>query len=203
MVSMDIIKEQTLKCIYWETPVISVSVLTSILTLLVSVCYLSLISVCAYLSLVVLAMVLAVRLYFYIMVLLNKTTPGSNPLNMITSIDVNIPPEKVVNISGILVDILNPAMMELRRLFLLENWFDTIKFVLSLWCLTYIGSWFNMMTLIILTWIGFFTIPLVYKNNQATIDEVVSTANNQINDIKEKINSVIPLKNKGVLKKEE
>lgn len=28
-------------------------------------------------------------------------------------------------------------------------------------------SWrFNMMTLIILTWVGFFTLPLVYKNNQ-------------------------------------
>ena len=34
------------------------------------------------------------------------------------------------------------------------------------------GNWlstnlrFNMMTLIILTWVGFFTLPLVYKNNQ-------------------------------------
>lgn len=200
---MDIIKEQILKCIYWETPVISVSVLTSILTLLVSVCYLSLIAVGAYLSLIVLALVLSIRLYNYIMVLLNKTTPGSNPLNIITSIDVTIPPEKVVNIAGILVDILNPAMMEVRRLFLLDNWFDTIKFVLSLWCLTYIGSWFNMMTLIILIWLALFTIPLVYKNNQASIDDVINTANNQINDIKEKINSVIPLKNKGVIKKEE
>jgi hypothetical protein len=27
---------------------------------------------------------------------------------------------------------------------------DTIKFGLSLWCLTYIGSWFNATTLIIL-----------------------------------------------------
>ena len=77
--------------------------------------------------------------------------------------------------------------MELRRLFLLESIFDTLKFILCLWGLTYIGSWFvlsivinnsslynwlstnlrfNMMTLIILTWVGFFTLPLVYKNNQ-------------------------------------
>lgn len=56
--------------------------------------------------------------------------------------------------------------MELRRLFLLENWFDTIKFVLCLWGFTYIGSWFNMMTLIILAWVGLFTLPLLYKNNQ-------------------------------------
>ncbi len=34
--------------------------------------------------------------------------------------------------------------------FAVENMVDTIKFGLSLWCLTYIGSWFNATTLIIL-----------------------------------------------------
>jgi hypothetical protein len=38
---------------------------------------------------------------------------------------------------------------------------DSIKFGLSLWLLTYIGSWFNAMTLIILFWVGLFTIPKV------------------------------------------
>ena len=38
---------------------------------------------------------------------------------------------------------------------------DSIKFGLSLWLLTYIGSWFNAMTLVILSWVGLFTIPKV------------------------------------------
>jgi hypothetical protein len=42
---------------------------------------------------------------------------------------------------------------------------DSIKFGLSLWLLTYIGSWFNAMTLIILSWVGLFTIPKVIKFN--------------------------------------
>jgi hypothetical protein len=42
-----------------------------------------------------------------------------------------------------------------------ENMLDSIKFGLSLWLLTYIGSWFNAMTLIILSWVGLFTIPKV------------------------------------------
>ena len=70
-----------------------------------------------------------------------QAEPGSDPLQCVTSIDVTIPPERVADITGFLVDILNPAVMELRRLFLLESIFDTIKFILCLWGLTYIGSW--------------------------------------------------------------
>jgi hypothetical protein len=57
-----------------------------------------------------------------------------------------------------------------------------------------------MMTLIILTWVGFFSLPLVYKNNQAAVDDVVGQVNSQISDIKEKVMGVIPMKN---MKKEE
>ena len=112
-----------------------------------------------------------------------QAEPGSDPLQCVQAADLSIPPEKVADITGFLVDVINPSIMELRRLFLLESIFDTVKFVLCLWGLTYIGSWFvinissrsnwlstnlrfNMMTLIILTWVGFFTLPLVYKNNQ-------------------------------------
>merc|ERR1712110_872801 len=131
-----------------------------------------------------------------------KAEPGSDPLQCVQCVDLSIPPEKVADITGFLVDVINPSIMELRRLFLLESIFDTLKFILCLWGLTYIGSWFNMMTLIILTWVGFFTLPLVYKNNQAAVDDVIGQVNTKISDIKEKITGVIPMKNK-ILKKEE
>merc|ERR1712227_167784 len=162
----------------------------------------SLISVAAYTSLAALAAVMAIKVYSFMMVFMKKAEPGSDPLQCVTSIDVSIPPERVADITGFLVHILNPAVMELRRLFLLESIFDTIKFILCLWGLTYIGSWFNMMTLVILTWLGFFSLPLVYKNNQAAVDDVIGQVNTQITDIKEKIAGVIPMK-KGVAKKEE
>merc|ERR1712073_64510 len=144
-----------------------------------------------------------IKIYSFAMVFMKKAEPGSDPLLSLTNVDVNIPPERVAEITGILVDIANPSIMELRRLFLLESIFDTIKFILCLWGLTYIGSWFNMMTLIILTWVGFFTLPLVYKNNQAAVDDVVGQVNTQISDIKEKVMGVIPMKNKDSMKKEE
>lgn len=202
MVSYESAKETTKKLVHWEVPAASGGAFGAGLGLLTAIAYFSLISVAAYTSLAALAAVMAIKVYSFVMVFMKKAEPGSDPLQCVTSIDVTIPPERVADITGFLVDILNPAVMELRRLFLLESLFDTLKFILCLWGLTYIGSWFNMMTLVILTWLGFFSLPLVYKNNQAAVDDVIGQVNSQITDIKEKIAGVIPMKNK-ILKKEE
>ena len=62
---------------------------------------------------------------------------------------------------------LNCGILELRKLFLIDNMMDSIKFGLGLWLLTYIGAWFNAMTLVILAWVGLFTIPKVRSEIQA------------------------------------
>jgi len=215
--------------VHWENPVGSASTLGFVLAVLVSICYYSFISVVAYISLTLLVIVLGIKIYSFAMVFLkkvfktdidtislwtfgkskqrgrrelSKADPSSDPLIAITNIEVNIPPEKVAEITGFLVDVANPSIMELRRLFLLENWFDSLKFVLCLWGFTYIGSWFNMMTLIILAWVGLFTLPLLYKNNQAAVDEIVGSVNTQMTEIKDKVMAVIPM-SKDSTKKEE
>jgi len=203
MVSYETAKDATAKLVHWETPAASGGVFGSVLGVLVCISYFSLISVLAYISLAMLAAVLAIKVYSFAMVFMKKAEPGSDPLQCVTNIDVSIPPERVADMTGFMVDILNPSIMELRRLFLLESIFDTIKFILCLWGLTYIGSWFNMMTLLMLTWLGVFSLPLVYKNNQAAVDDVIGQVNTQISDIKEKVMGVIPMKNKDAMKKEE
>ena len=50
---------------------------------------------------------------------------------------------------------------------------ETLKFGLCLYVLTYVGAWFNALTLLILAWIGVFTVPKLYLNNQAAVDEMV------------------------------
>jgi len=203
MVSFEATKETTKKLVHWDNPPASAGLFSGVLALLVSICYFSLVSVLAYISLAVLAAVMAIKVYSTVMVFMKKAEPGSDPLHCVTNIDLTIPPEKVADITGFMLDVINPSIMELRRLFLLESILDTSKFLLCLWGLTYIGSWFNMMTLIILTWVGFFTLPLVYKNNQAAVDDVVGQVNTQISEIKEKVMGVIPMKNKDAMKKEE
>ena len=56
-----------------------------------------------------------------------------------TGMDVTIAPERVNEIANKATSKLNSGIVELRRLFLVENMMDSIKFGLSLWVLTYIG----------------------------------------------------------------
>lgn len=65
-------------------------------------------------------------------------------------IDLTLQPEKVQNIAGVAVTHINAYVAELRRLFLVEDLVDSLKFALLLWLLTYIGAIFNGMTVVIL-----------------------------------------------------
>ena len=78
---------------------------------------------------------------------------------------------------------------------------DTIKFGLSLWLLTYVGSWFNFLTLVILAWIGAFSLPKLYQQNQAQVDQVVAQITTQLEEVKAKVLALIP--NKAVAAKED
>lgn len=64
--------------------------------------------------------------------------------------DLTLSQEKIQNIAGVAVAHLNGFIAELRRLFLVEDLVDSIKFGVILWVMTYIGAWFNGMTLVIL-----------------------------------------------------
>lgn len=64
--------------------------------------------------------------------------------------DVTLSPEKAQQITAVTVAHLNGFITEMRRLFLVENGVDSIKFGVILCVMTYIGAWFNGMTLVIL-----------------------------------------------------
>lgn len=190
--------------VHWEDPISSGAVFGSVLVALVSICYYSLISVVAYLSLGLLSIVLGVKLYSYVMVMMKKAEPGSNPLSRIAAMEVTIPSDKVSELSTGLAEKLNCGLGELRRLFLVDNMVDTVKFGLSLWCLTYIGSWFNAMTLLILTWITAFTVPKIYQNNKTAIDDVLGKVKVQLDEVKGKVMAVMPAQMKpAVVEKED
>lgn len=65
-------------------------------------------------------------------------------------LDVSLPQDKVQEVCSVATAHLNAAIVELRRLFLVEDLVDSAKFGVLLWVLTYLGSWFNGMTLIII-----------------------------------------------------
>ena len=84
-------------------------------------------------------------------------------MTFVLGVETTIPQEKIDTIAQSAGDKLNLVIAEVRKFVLIENVFDSVKFGLALWLLTYIGSWFNAMTLVILAWVGLFTIPKVRK----------------------------------------
>lgn len=186
--------------VYWEDPVASGAVFGSVLVTLVSLCYNSLLSVVSYLSLALLSLVLLVKLYSYVMVFLKKAEAGSDPLAKCANMSLAVPADTIAELAPCLANQINSSVTELRRLFLVENMVDTIKFGLSLWLLTYVGTWFNALTLVILGWIVAFTLPKLYLNNQAQVDEVLGKVMAQVDEVKGKVMALIP--NKSVEKKD-
>ena len=94
---------------------------------------------------------------------------SSDPLHHLTCLQLTIPADRVGEVSGAASSLANAAVAELRSLLLCEKWLDTLKFAASLICLTYIGSWFNLLTLVILTWVGAFTLPRIYRDNRVCV----------------------------------
>ena len=49
---------------------------------------------------------------------------------------------------------------------------DTLKFGLCLYLLTFLGAWFNALTLVTLVWVAAFTLPKLYLKSLAAVAEL-------------------------------
>merc|ERR1712212_945356 len=65
---------------------------------------------------------------------------------------------------------------ELRRLVLVEDMIDSIKFGIFLWVMTYIGAWFNGLTLLILGLVSMFSLPKTYEVYQEQVKGIMAQA---------------------------
>ncbi|XP_017881228.1 reticulon-1-B-like isoform X4 [Ceratina calcarata] len=187
--------------IYWRDPKKSGPVFGCILGVLLSLAYFSLISVLAYASLLVLTGTIAFRIHNTIFQAIQKTSDG-HPFQNILELDLTLPTEKVHEVADVAVAHLNAAVCELRRLFLVEDFVDSLKFGVLLWCLTYVGSWFNGMTLIIIGVVALFTLPKVYETNKAQIDQNLALVQSKINELTNKVKAAIPFGKKEPKKEE-
>ncbi|XP_074111350.1 reticulon isoform X4 [Cotesia typhae] len=188
--------------IYWRQPEKTGIVFGVVMSILLSLTYFSLISVFSYTALLTLVGTMGFRIYKTIVQAVQKTSDG-HPFKDILEVDLTLPAEKVHEVADIAVAHANAAVSELRRLFLIEDFIDSLKFSVGLWCLTYVGSWFNGMTLIIIGVIALFTLPKVYETNKAQIDQNLALVQGKINELTAKIKAAIPLGKKAEPTKEE
>lgn len=180
-----------LDLIYWRDVRKTGVVFGSMLLVLLSLAFFSLLSVLAYLSLAILTVTLSFRVYKNIMAAVQKTSDG-HPFKQYLDLDITLKEEKVSRVTHTVLQHINRSLLELRRLFLIEDLIDSIKFGLLLWVLTYVGAWFNGMTLIILLVVAIFTLPKVYETYKVQIDNYVNMARNQLNTVLAQVQSKVP-----------
>jgi len=186
---------RVLDLIYWRDVKKTGAVFGSLLVLLLSLALFSVLSVIAYLSLIILTVTVTFRLYKNVLAAVQKTGEG-HPFKHYLDMDISLPEEKLHEASEGFVKSLTRAVSELRRLFLVEDMVDSIKFGLLLWVLTYIGAWFNGMTLIIIGLVVVFTLPKVYDTYKVQIDQYVDLARTKIQAVVKQVQEKLPLPGK-------
>ncbi|XP_071454485.1 reticulon-1-A isoform X3 [Hetaerina americana] len=183
---------RVVQLIYWRNPKESGAVFGSVLAILLSLSYFSLISVVAYLSLSILCVTLSFRVYKSVLQAIQKNQDG-HPFKDLLEMDLTMSEDRVQEVARTVVAHMNAAITELRRLFLVEDLVDSLKFGVGVWCLTYVGAWFNGMTLIIIAFVGLFTLPKGYENNKAQVDQNLELINKKLSEISAKVKAAIPI----------
>ncbi|XP_075556274.1 reticulon isoform X1 [Dermacentor variabilis] len=178
--------------VYWRQPKKSGLVFGLVLAVLLSLTCFSLISVVAYLALGSLMVAIAFRVYRNVLQAVQKSAEG-HPFKEYLEKDLSLPKERVHETVDVVVKHVDATVARLRSLFLVEDLVDSLKLALLFWVLTYVGSWFNGMTLIILAYVSAFTLPKVYETYKTEIDQYLGLARTHVGNVIGAIKSKIPM----------
>jgi len=185
------LKPRVAELIFWKDPKKSGAAFGAGLVLLFSLACCSIISVVAYLSLAVLTGTLSFRVYKNVLQAVQKTNEG-HPFKEYLELEVTPPNERVHQVVDVVLSHVNSVAVKLRSVFLVEDIVDSLKYVVLFWCMTYIGSWFNGMTLVILAYLGLFSLPKVYEMNKTQVDQYLHLACTQVQDVVTKAKDKMP-----------
>nr|XP_046258283.1 reticulon-4a isoform X3 [Scatophagus argus] len=177
--------------LYWRDVKTTGVVFGASLLLLLSLMACSIVSVCSYIGLALLSVTICFRIYKGILQAIQKSDEG-HPFKQYLDQEVALSEDMVHKYSDMVLAKLNKTIVELRRLFLVEDLVDSIKFAVLMWILTYVGALFNGLTLLILGLIGVFSCPIIYEKHQAQIDHYLALVNNQVKDVVGKIQAKVP-----------
>ncbi|KAH8335174.1 hypothetical protein KR074_008014 [Drosophila pseudoananassae] len=184
--------------IYWRDVKKSAFVFAAGLITLLAISNFSVFSVFAYFSLLILFDTVLFKIYKSVKKAVLKTNDG-DAFKKYLLLDLTLSQEKVKDFAGVAVEHINGFVGKMKRLFLVENLIDSIKFGFILWVFTYIGAWFNAMTLVLVAFVVLFTVPKFYENHKQSIDTFMDLVGNKFTETTNKIRGAIRIgKNKPV-----
>ncbi|XP_073206060.1 reticulon-1 isoform X2 [Lepidochelys kempii] len=177
--------------LYWRDIKQTGIVFGSILLLLFSLTQFSVVSVIAYLALAALSATISFRIYKSVLQAVQKTDEG-HPFKAYLEMEMSLSQDQIQKYTDCLQLYVNSTVRELRRLFLVQDLVDSLKFAVLMWLLTYVGALFNGLTLMIMAVVSMFTLPVVYDKYQAQIDQYLGLVRTHINTVMAKIQAKIP-----------
>ncbi|XP_071996641.1 reticulon-4 isoform X4 [Engystomops pustulosus] len=177
--------------LYWRDIKKSGAVFGASLFLLLSLTVFSIVSVAAYIALGLLSVSISFRIYKGVLQAIQKSEEG-HPFRAYLDSSVTVSEDLVQKYCNIALSHVNCTIKELRRLFLVEDLVDSLKFAVLMWVFTYIGALFNGLTLLILALISLFSIPVIYERHQAQIDHYLSLINKNVKNTTDLILSKVP-----------
>ncbi|XP_052557903.1 reticulon-4 isoform X3 [Tympanuchus pallidicinctus] len=182
---------QVVDLLYWRDIKKTGVVFGASLFLLLSLTVFSIVSVTAYIALALLSVTISFRIYKGVIQAIQKSDEG-HPFRAYLESDVAVSEELIQKYSNVVLGHINGTVKELRRLFLVDDLVDSLKFAVLMWVFTYVGALFNGLTLLILALISLFSVPVIYERHQAQIDHYLGLVNKNVKDAMAKIQAKIP-----------
>uniref|UniRef100_A0A8C9DVD2 Reticulon n=1 Tax=Prolemur simus TaxID=1328070 RepID=A0A8C9DVD2_PROSS len=177
--------------LYWKDTRTSGVVFTGLMVSLLCLLHFSIVSVAAHVALLLLCATISLRVYRKVLQAVHRGD-GANPFQAYLDVDLTLTREQTERLSQQIASRMVSTASQLRHFFLVEDLMDSLKLALLFYILTFVGAVFNGLTLLILGVIGLFTVPLLYRQHQAQIDQYVGLVNSQLSHIKAKIRAKIP-----------
>ncbi|KAJ8348497.1 hypothetical protein SKAU_G00270860 [Synaphobranchus kaupii] len=168
--------------IYWREIGRTGVVFTGLVLGLLCLFQLSAITVISTVSLSIMCFTLPVRLLYKALELL-RWSRGAHPFQSYIEPDASLTDEQTILYVQRIVVTAASAITEIKRLFFVADLIDSIKFVVLMYLLTYVGILCNGLTLLIIGVICIFSLPLFYKRHQERIERVVTAVTSPVKKI--------------------
>ncbi|XP_068927819.1 reticulon-4 isoform X1 [Petaurus breviceps papuanus] len=189
--SSELSKTSVVDLLYWRDIKKTGVVFGASLFLLLSLTVFSIVSVTAYIALALLSVTISFRVYKGVIQAIQKSDEG-HPFRAYLDSEVAVSEALVQKYSNSALGHVNCTIKELRRLFLVDDLVDSLKFAVLMWIFTYVGALFNGLTLLILALISLFSVPVIYERHQTQIDHYLGLVNKNVKDAMAKIQAKIP-----------
>uniref|UniRef100_A0A9J7ZR30 Reticulon n=2 Tax=Cyprinus carpio TaxID=7962 RepID=A0A9J7ZR30_CYPCA len=183
---------KVLDLLYWRDVGTTGLVFTGLVVGLACLFQLSAITILSNLGLGIMAFTLPVCLLYKTMTLV-RLSDGSHPFQSYLDEDRTLTDEDTVRIAEQIVLLIATAVTELKRLFFIDSIMDSVKFVVFLYLLTYVGIQANGLTLLMTGVICAFSLPLLYKLQQQRIDKIAKAIKKLVEKGTEIVDLVISL----------